>query len=155
MKECRLEWNYSRNIKAKCQLIYISLHISQVNGLFDAFISSQTAVLLTLSRHTLVTHPNSLRLHSLHTYVCVDVYVHMYIFTTRIPKTKGSATTVGEKEDNQLQMWDQSFHKTISNGAFHIIAIFIFWFGPELFVAPASSRIPNSPRAEERWGGRQ
>ena len=66
----------------------------------------QTAVLLILTRHTLVGYPNSLRLHSFHIYVCVCVcvYVHIYIFTTCIPKTKGSATLVGEKKDNQLQM---------------------------------------------------
>lgn len=62
----------------------------------------QTAVLLILSRHTLVAHPDSLRLHSFHIYVCVCTYI--YIFTTCIPKTKGSATLVGEKEDNQLQI---------------------------------------------------
>lgn len=68
----------------------------------------QTAVLLILSRHTLVAYPNSLRLHSFHIYVCVCTYIH--VFTTCIPKTKGRATLVGEKEDNQLQMRDQSFH---------------------------------------------
>lgn len=62
----------------------------------------------------MVAHPNSLRLHSFHIYVCARMYVHthiyifiyiyIYIFTTCIPKTKGSATLIGEKEDNQLQM---------------------------------------------------
>lgn len=32
-------------------------------------------------------------------------------------------------------------------------ATFVFWFGPELFVAPASSRVLNSPQAEDRSVG--
>lgn len=78
--------------------MYIFTRFSGEQTLATSFLL-QTAVLLVLSKHTLAAHPNSLRLHSFHVCVCV----HIYIFTTCIPKTKGSATLAGEKEDNRLQ----------------------------------------------------
>lgn len=93
-----------------------------------------------------MAHSNSLRLHSFHMYVCVCTYV--YIFTTRIPKTK----EVPLLEEKRIISYRCETEVSIKQSAWNIPhnCNFHLLLGPELFVAPASSRIPNSPLAEKR-----